>query len=74
MARATALLALASQIQGVRAQAPAPLIGAHYFGGWYNCSGSTPSQCYSHFKGYTPTGTPVENFFPSYASRTPLLG
>ena len=53
---------------------PSPMIGTHYFGGWYNCSGSPPNSCYSHFQGYAPTGAPVTNFFPSYPSRTPLLG
>lgn len=50
---------------------PPPLVGAWYFGGWFNCT--TPG-CYSHFQGFTPRGAPVEDFFPSYEGRTPLLG
>ena len=68
IAAALSAVALATQ------QAPAPLIGATYFGGWYNCSGSPPNECFSHFQGFTPTGSPVSNFFPSYPSRSPLLG
>ena len=73
MARSSAVAALAL-LAAAEAQAPIPLIGAHYFAGWYNCSGYSQSECYSHFKGFTPTGTPVDNFFPAYPSRTPLLG
>ena len=47
------------------------LVGAWYFSGWFNCS--TPG-CYSHFNGFTPTGERVEDFFPYYPDRTPLLG
>lgn len=47
------------------------LVGAWYFSGWFTCS--TPN-CYSHFQGYSPTGASVENFFPYYAERVPLLG
>ena len=49
------------------------IIGAHYFGGWYNCSGLSPG-CFSHFSGYTPRGEPLDNFFLSYPERVPLLG
>ena len=51
--------------------APAPLVGAWYFGGWFNCTGE---GCYSHFQGFTPTGEKVDDFFPYYPERTPLLG
>eukprot|EP00038_Savillea_parva_P025010 m.45839 g.45839 ORF g.45839 m.45839 type:complete len:517 (-) comp6698_c0_seq2:81-1631(-) len=46
------------------------LVGAHYFGGWYY----EPPANYSHFHGFTPTGTPTLNFFDAYPARTPLLG
>jgi len=52
---------------------PLLLIGAHYFSGWYNCSGLTPG-CFSHFSGYTPRGEPIDNLFVSYPERVPLLG
>lgn len=53
--------------------APRPLIGAHYFSGWYNCSTLAPG-CFSHFQGFTPRGEPVDNFFTYYPERLPLLG
>ncbi len=53
------------------ASAQTPLVGAWYFGGWFNCS--TPG-CYSHFQGFTPLGARVQDFFPYYPERTPLLG
>eukprot|EP00039_Didymoeca_costata_P023430 m.7068 g.7068 ORF g.7068 m.7068 type:complete len:505 (-) comp3643_c0_seq1:164-1678(-) len=49
-----------------------PLIGAHYFGGWYTCQGAT--NCDSHFKGYTPLGVAVDDWRPYYPNRIPLLG
>lgn len=54
--------------------ASTPLIGARYFGGWYNCSDHPLPSCWSHFKGYSPLGVPTEDFFPYYPSRTPTLG
>jgi hypothetical protein len=54
--------------------ARAPLIGARYFGGWYNCSLHPTPSCWSHFKGFSPLGAPTEDFFPYYPSRTPTLG
>ena len=54
--------------------APPPLVGARYFAGWYNCSTYPVPSCWSHFKGFTPTGAPVDNFFPSYPERAPTLG
>lgn len=67
---------LALCLVSVRSTVPTPMVGSHYFAGWYNCSGYPSSACYSHFKGYNPTGSPVENFFTdtAYARRTPLLG
>eukprot|EP00750_Incisomonas_marina_P003551 INCI1321.1.p1 GENE.INCI1321.1~~INCI1321.1.p1 ORF type:complete len:500 (+),score=47.09 INCI1321.1:73-1500(+) len=54
------------------------LVGAHYFAGWSrNCvfpNGSAIPSCYSHFHGFTPTGQAVDDFFPAYPSRIPLLG
>ena len=47
------------------------LVGAHYFSGWFNC---TVAGCYSHFQGFTPLGARVEDFFPYYPTRVPLLG
>ena len=57
----------------LNAAAARPLVGARYFGGWYNCS-QTPASCWSHFRGFSPLGVPTDNFFPSYPSRAPLLG
>jgi len=51
--------------------APDILVGAWYFGGWFNC---TTAGCYSHFNGFAPRGERVENFFPYYPERVPLLG
>ena len=50
---------------------PAPLVGAWYFGGWFNCTGA---GCYSHFQGFTPRGAPVPDFFVAYPERLPLTG
>ena len=51
------------------------LAGAHYFGGWSDdCPAGSKPGCYSHFHGFTPTGQPTANWFPSYPERTPLLG
>lgn len=62
---------IASAVADVRgASADTALVGAWYFGGWFNCT----APCYSHFQGFTPRGTPVDNFFPFYPERTPLLG
>lgn len=41
-----------------------PIVGAHYFSGWYSCDGLSP--CFSHWAGYTPTGTKVDDWRPSY--------
>lgn len=72
-ARAAATAAApAAPLAAVTAAAPAaPLVGAWYFGGWFNCTGP---GCYSHFNGFTPRGARVQNFFPSYPERAPLLG
>ena len=51
-----------------------PLVGARYFAGWYNCTEHPLPSCWSHFRGFTPTGAPTENFFPAYPERAPLLG
>jgi hypothetical protein len=48
-----------------------PLVGAWYFGGWFNCTGA---GCYSHFQGFAPRGERVPDFFAAYPERTPLLG
>ncbi len=79
--RTTLTLLLIHILQGVHAGAnvvlnnthtlDSVLVGAWYFGGWFNCS---PAPCYSHFHGFTPLGTPVDNFFTFYPERTPLLG
>jgi hypothetical protein len=53
---------------------PLPLVGARYFAGWYNCSQHPAPSCYSHFRGFAPTGAPTQNFFPLYPERLPLLG
>ena len=57
---------------------PDVLVGAHYFAGWARvCVAANGSQipgCYSHFHGYTPTGTAVDDFFQYYPTRVPLLG
>ena len=51
------------------------LAGAHYFGGWSDdCPAGSKPGCYSHFHGFTPTGQPTANWFPSNPERTPLLG
>ena len=50
------------------------LVGAHYFGGWYSCNGSSPNKCFSHWKGFTPTGIAVPDWRPSFPGRIPLLG
>ena len=63
--------AAAPSIERSSANNTDPLVGAWYFGGWFNCT--TPG-CYSHFQGYTPRGAPVADFFPAYPERTPLLG
>ena len=49
------------------------MVGAHYFSGWYHCSGA---GCYSHFHGFTPTGKRTLNIFDAdaYPERIPLLG
>jgi hypothetical protein len=57
------------------AAAPPPpvLAGAHYFGGWFHCAPG--DRCLTdHFHGKQPTGAPTDDWFPYYASRTPLLG
>jgi hypothetical protein len=54
---------------------PPILAGAHYFAGWSkDCPAGSKPGCYSHFHGFTPTGKPTSNWFPSYPERTPLLG
>ena len=57
------------------ASTPDVLVGAHYFGGWYSCDGATPgTPCDSHWKGYSPKGTPMADWRPAYPGRIPLLG
>ena len=67
------ILLLATALVLVRADdaVPQPLVGAWYFGGWYNCTGA---GCYSHFQGFTPHGERVDDFFPYFPERVPLLG
>jgi hypothetical protein len=48
------------------------LVGAHYFGGWYDCTGTT--KCFSHWKGYSPNGTATPDWRLYYPERIPLLG
>lgn len=52
------------------------LIGAHYFGGWFN----PPAPQWPRRRlllplhGFSPLGTPTSNFFQFYPGRIPLLG
>ena len=71
-AAASAATAPAAAAAAATAVVPvAPLVGAWYFGGWFNCTGA---GCYSHFNGFTPRGARVQNFFQFYPERAPLLG
>ena len=82
MARAAATLLLVALACASGSGSPSPsagallppLIGARYFAGWYNCSEHPLPSCWSHFKGYAPTGAPLEDFFPAYPERLPTLG
>lgn len=67
------VLPAATAVPSPHAAAPTvePLVGAWYFGGWFNCTGA---GCYSHFQGFTPRGERVPDFFAAYPERTPLLG
>lgn len=64
-------LALAAAAFATSTSVSDVLVGAWYFGGWFNC---TSPGCYSHFQGFTPRGARVPDFFPFFPERVPLLG
>ena len=67
---ATTVAAAAAANSNVAPPSPAILVGAHYFSGWYE----EPADKYSHFHGFALDGTAVDNFFPYFPARVPLLG
>lgn len=71
-AAACVAVASAHSQRTIAAAPPTPIFGVRYFAGWYSCAGRT--NCWSHFKGYTPLGASVDDFFPYYPTRLPLLG
>lgn len=54
-------------------ESEAVLVGAHYFGGWYDCPAGTSASCQSHWAGFDTRGNPVADWRPIYPRRIPLL-
>ena len=54
----------------------ATLVGAHYFGGWYECGDLPRERCFSHWSGFTAGAgaAPTDDWRPSFPGRVPLLG
>ena len=52
------------------------LVGAHYFGGWYECGDLPRARCFPHWAGFTAGAgaAPTNDWRPSFPGRVPLLG